>query len=54
MAPSDINDNVPIGLLAGSLIAELLSGKNGSKKQQGGYEDQQQPSYGYSGYQHDL
>ena len=53
MMMSSVLPGIGIGLLAGSLIAELLIEKNEGKKQQAGYEDQQY-SYGYSGYQHDL
>ena len=53
MMMSSLLPGIGIGLLAGSLIAELLIGKNEGKKHQAGYEDQQY-SYGYSGYQHDL
>ena len=53
MMMSSLLPGIGIGLLAGSFIAELLIGKNEGKKHQAGYEDQQY-SYGYSGYQHDL
>ena len=48
MMMSSVLPGIGIGLLAGTVIAELLSGKNGDKKH---HEDSHQP-YGYSGYQH--
>ena len=53
MMMSSVLPGIGIGLLAGTVIAELLIGKNGGKKHKAGYEEHYQPAYGYSLYGHD-
>ena len=53
MMMSTVLPGIGIGLLAGTVIAELLIGKKGGKKHQAGYEEHYEPAYGYSLYGHD-
>ena len=52
MMMSSVLPGIGIGLLAGTVIAELLIGKNGEKTRE--YRDTTYQPYGYSGYKHDL
>ena len=51
MMMSSVLPGIGTGLLAGTVIAELLIGKNGEKTRE--YRDTTYQPYGYSGYKYD-